>query len=104
MKRQSPTESPAEEQPLGAEYPSYLQILKNVFARSGPSEDGKLTFTYEEICYLASDPDFNRIYPDQAVQIRSIRKNRFGKYTVNIQYPAAHHRVHLLCKIRASLD
>ena len=62
-----------------SELPSYLQILKNVFARSGHSEDGKLTFTYEEICYLASDPDFNRIYPDQAAQMRSIRQKMFGK-------------------------
>ena len=79
MKGQSPAENPAEERPPGAEFPSYLQILKNVFARSGPSEDGKLTFTYEEICYLASDPDFNRIYPDQAAQMRSIRQKMFGK-------------------------
>ena len=79
VKGQSPAENPAEERPPGAEFPSYLQILKNVFARSGPSEDGKLTFTYEEICYLASDPDFNRIYPDQAAQMRSIRQKMFGK-------------------------
>ena len=52
--------------------PPYLQILQNVFSRSGPSENGELNFTFDEICYLVGDPDFNRIYPDQAAQMLSI--------------------------------
>ena len=55
-----------------SEMPPYLQIMKNVFARSGPSENGELTFTFDELCYLAADSDFNRVYPDQAAQMRSI--------------------------------
>ena len=77
----SPVESPIEEKsPAGegaseSDLPPYLQILKNVFDRSGPSENGEVTFTFDEITYLAADPDFNRIYPDQAAQMRSILQN-----------------------------
>ena len=52
--------------------PPYLQILQNVFSRSEPSENDEFTFTIDEICYLVGDPDFNRIYPDQAAQMLSI--------------------------------
>ena len=79
MKGQSPgggiEESPGEKDDLESDLPLYLQILKNVYARSGESDEGKLTFTCEENCYLANDPDFNRIYPDQAIQMRSILQN-----------------------------
>ncbi|MBQ6520859.1 MAG: hypothetical protein IJI14_19305 [Anaerolineaceae bacterium] len=59
-------------EPSLADRPGYLQILQNVFARSGSNEDGKLTFKFDEICCLAADPDFNHFYPDQAAQMRSI--------------------------------
>ena len=50
--------------------PGYLKILKNVYARSGPSETGSLTFTFDEIVYLAFDPDFRQIYPESAAEMR----------------------------------
>ena len=52
--------------------PPYLKILQNVYARSGPTEDGKLNFTFDEVCYLAADPDFGRIYPGAAEHMRSL--------------------------------
>ncbi len=77
IKGQSPTEekSSAREDAPQTDLPPYLQILKNVFARSGPSENGEVSFTSDEISYLAADLDFNRIYPDQAVQMRTILQN-----------------------------
>lgn len=74
VKGQSPDISPEEQAPE-SELPPYLQILQNVFARSGPSENGEVTFTFDELHYLACDPDFNRIYPDQGAQMRSILQN-----------------------------
>lgn len=64
-----PTEAP------DPDIPPYLQILQNVYARGGSDEDGKLTFTFDEICYLAADPDFNRFYPEQAAQMRGLLQN-----------------------------
>ena len=52
--------------------PPYLKILQNVYARSGPTDDGKLNFTFDEVCYLAADPDFGRIYPGAAAQMRTL--------------------------------
>ena len=52
--------------------PGYLKILQSAFARSGPSEEGSLTFSFDEIRYLANDPDFARIYPDAASDMRRI--------------------------------
>ncbi len=52
--------------------PFYLEILRHAFDRSSPNEEGAITFTEEEIIYLASDPDFAAIYPDQAAQMRKI--------------------------------
>ena len=52
--------------------PPYLQILQNVFGRSGPSENGELNFTFDEICFLAEDPEFNNTYPQSASQLRTI--------------------------------
>jgi len=66
---------PPEDQFPKSELPPYLQILQKVFARSGPSENGEVTFTFDEIHYLACDPDFNRIYPDQVAKMRSILQN-----------------------------
>ena len=68
-------DSPMKGKSPPSEMPPYLQIMKNVFARSGPSENGELTFTFDELCYLAADSDFNRVYPDQAAQMRSILQN-----------------------------
>ena len=67
-------QSPAGEEAPTSDLPPYLQILKNVLARSGPTENEELTFTFDEICYLAADRDFNRIYPEQAAQMRMIIK------------------------------
>ena len=64
VKGQSPGKSPNP--------PKYQQILQNAFERSGPSEDGGVTFMLDEILYLAADPEFGRIYPDQAAQMRSL--------------------------------
>ena len=50
-----------------------LQILRKAFGRSEPNEEGRLTFTFDEIRYLASDPDFARIYPDAAADMRKIQ-------------------------------
>ena len=52
--------------------PPYLKILQNVYARSGPTDDGKLNFTFDEVCYLAADPDFARIYPGAAEHMRTL--------------------------------
>ena len=57
---------------ISPDTPPYLQILQNVFGRSGPSETCELTFTFDELCYLAADPDFAQVYPEQAAQMRSI--------------------------------
>ena len=66
---------PAEEPPPeDSDLPGYLRILKRAFSRSGPSEDGNVTFTFDEICYLTADPDFCSIYPKQAEQMRLILK------------------------------
>ena len=55
---------------LNENLPPYIQILRNAFGRSEPNEEGRLTFTFDEIRYLASDPDFARIYPDAAADMR----------------------------------
>lgn len=52
--------------------PLYLQIIKNVYSRSRPSDKGGLTFTYEEMCYLTSDPDFNKFYPRTAASLHAM--------------------------------
>ena len=67
-------QSPAGEEAPTSDLPPYLQIMKNVLARSGPTDNEELTFTFDEICYLAADRDFNRIYPEQAAQMRMIIK------------------------------
>ena len=52
------------------ETPGYLKILQDVYSRSGPSADDQFLFTYDEMVYLASDPEFCRIYPKAAAGIR----------------------------------
>lgn len=54
------------------EGPFYLEILRHAFSRSTDNEDGKIIFTGDELCYLAQDPDFAKIYPDQAADMRRI--------------------------------
>ena len=54
--------------------PPYLHILRKAFGRSEPNEEGRLTFTFDEIRYLASDPDFARIYPEAAADMRKIQQ------------------------------
>ena len=54
------------------EGPFYLEILRHAFSRSADNEDGKIIFTGDELCYLAQDPDFAKIYPDQAADMRRI--------------------------------
>ena len=72
VKGQSPEDMSPDDQLLESGLPAYLKILQRVYARSEPSDNGELTFGFDELCYLAADPEFNRIYPDQASQMRSI--------------------------------
>ena len=58
--------------------PFYLKILRNAFDRSSPNEEGAITFTRDEIIYLARDPDFEVFYPDQAAQMRKILAEEEG--------------------------
>ena len=67
-----PEDDPTELSHEGMDGPFYLEILRHAFARSTDNEDGKVIFTTDEICYLAHDPDFARIYPDQAADMRRI--------------------------------
>lgn len=50
--------------------PQYLEVLKNVYARSPGGENGELEFTLDEMCFLSSDAAFNRIYPEAGAAIR----------------------------------
>lgn len=59
-------------EPRVSDLPQYLKILRTAFGRSGPSENGKLKFTADELKFLVSDPLFNQIYPKSAADIRSI--------------------------------
>ncbi len=65
-------DDPPGSSPGGAEGPFYLEVLRHAFARSADNEDGKVTFTTDEIVYLAHDPAFAEIYPDQAADMRRI--------------------------------
>ena len=49
-----------------------MKILQNVFARSGTSESGELTLTFDEIAYFAFDPDFGQVYPGSAAEMRKM--------------------------------
>ena len=54
--------------------PPYLQILRHAFGRSEPNDEGRVTFTYDEIRYLAADPEFARFYPETAADMRKIQQ------------------------------
>ena len=58
--------------PEDPQIPGYLHILQAAFARSAPSDEGSLTFSYDEIRYLAADPDFAKLYPDAASEMQKI--------------------------------
>ena len=52
--------------------PPCLEIMKRVMERSRESDDGSLTFTIEEMEFLAADPLFARLDPRLAADIRKI--------------------------------
>ena len=59
------------ESPSGkTEVPECVRIMWEVIARSGDNKDGSLTFTIEEMEYLAADPVFAEIDPKMAAQIK----------------------------------
>ena len=58
--------------PGGMDGPFYLEVLRHAFARSADNEDGRVIFTTDEIVYLAHDPAFAEIYPEQAADMRRI--------------------------------
>ena len=68
----SPPDDPPDHMTADPNIPFYLEILRHAFDRSSPNEEGAITFTEEEIIYLARDPDFAAFYPDQAAQMRKI--------------------------------
>ena len=67
-----PGDDPPGLSPGGMDGPFYLEVLRHAFARSADNEDGKVIFTTDEIVYLAHDPAFAEIYPDQAADMRRI--------------------------------
>ena len=78
---QPPSEGPKADPPPGSgnhELPGYLKILQNVYARSGPTTDGGLLFTMDEIRYLADDPDFNKFYTETAREMKKILESAAG--------------------------
>ena len=62
------------------ELPPYLEILKNVMERSGGSEDGVLTFTFDEMRFLAEDPGFREVYPQSAEKFRNMLAQFAAEY------------------------
>ena len=64
--------SSLEDDSSSSELPPYLEILKNVMERSDASEDGVLTFTFDEMCFLAEDPGFREVYPQSAEKFRNM--------------------------------
>ena len=52
--------------------PPCLEIMKRVMERSRESDDDSLTFTIEEMEFLAKDPLFARLDPAMASEIRKI--------------------------------
>ena len=63
-------DGPDPESVYDPELPRYLAILKRAFTQSG--EGNALTFTPQELCYLAADPDFNSFYPESAAKFRGM--------------------------------
>ncbi len=66
-KHDPPYHSPAER-----ELPFCLQIMKKAITRSEQSGDVSLTFTFDEVRYLATDPVFARIDPGTAADMRKM--------------------------------
>ena len=64
--------SSLDDEESSSELPPYLEILKNVMERSDASEDGVLTFTFDEMCFLAEDPGFREVYPQSAEKFRNM--------------------------------
>jgi len=55
--------------------PGYLKILQDIYARSDDSDSGTFTMSFDEIRYLASDPEFGLIYPEAAAEMKSLMQN-----------------------------
>ena len=55
-----------------ANLPPFVEILQRVMERSKNSDDGSLTFTFEEMEYLAKDPLFAHFEPAMAADIRKV--------------------------------
>ena len=55
-----------------AQLPPFVEILQRVMKRSKDSEDGSLTFTFEEMEFLAKDPLFAHFDPALAADIRKV--------------------------------
>ena len=70
-----PKKNPPNPPPAERDLPFCLQIMKKVIARSEQSGDGSLTFTFDEIRYLATDPVFARIDPRTAANMRKMLRH-----------------------------
>ncbi|MBQ6505308.1 MAG: hypothetical protein IJI57_15490 [Flexilinea sp.] len=55
-----------------SQLPPFVEILQRVMERSKDSEDGSLTFTFEEMEFLAKDPLFAHFDPALAADIRKV--------------------------------
>ena len=56
--------------------PPCLEIMKHVMERSRESDDGSLTFTIDEMEFLAADPLFARLDPRLAADLRKILEEK----------------------------
>ena len=70
--KESAENAPPDHPPAGMDLPLCLQIMKKVITSSEKSGDGSLTFTFDEIRYLANDPVFSRIDPGTAADMRKM--------------------------------
>ena len=50
--------------------PMYIEVMRNVIKRSETKEDDELCFTFDELEFLAADPEFNYYEPALAADIR----------------------------------
>ncbi|MBQ6505062.1 MAG: hypothetical protein IJI57_14225 [Flexilinea sp.] len=55
-----------------ASLPPFVEILQRVMERSKDADDGALTFTFEEMEFLAKDPLFAHFEPAMAADIRKV--------------------------------
>ena len=55
-----------------ANLPPFVEILQRVMERSKDADDGALTFTFEEMEFLAKDPLFDHFEPAMAADIRKV--------------------------------